>query len=40
MQEVVIICEVDEQWSFVDNRNIHRWFWYAWEPQLKKTSIS
>ncbi|WP_097356174.1 IS1 family transposase [Candidatus Enterovibrio escicola] len=28
--EVVLICKVDEQWSFTGNKHTHRWLWYAW----------
>ncbi|WP_150142846.1 IS1 family transposase [Candidatus Enterovibrio escicola] len=32
----MFICEVDEQWSFMGNKNNQRWLDYAWEPRLKK----
>ena len=31
-----MICEVDEQWSFVGNKKNQRWLWYAWEPRYKR----
>lgn len=31
-----MICEVDEQWSFVRNKKNQRWLWYAWEPRYKR----
>ena len=31
-----MICEVDEQWSFVGNKKNRRWLWYAWEPRYKR----
>ncbi|WFQ80061.1 IS1 family transposase [Xenorhabdus sp. SF857] len=31
-----IICEIDEQWSFVGNKKNQRWLWYAWEPEQKQ----
>ncbi|WP_187652362.1 IS1 family transposase [Xenorhabdus sp. TS4] len=34
--EVQLICEVDEQWSFVRSKKNQRWLWYAWEPRLKR----
>ncbi|BET97084.1 hypothetical protein TCT1_20050 [Xenorhabdus sp. TCT-1] len=34
--EVQLICEVDEQWSFVRSQKNQRWLWYAWEPRLKR----
>ncbi len=32
---IELICEVDEQWSFVGNKTNQRWLWYAWEPRYK-----
>ncbi|OKP01943.1 transposase [Xenorhabdus eapokensis] len=34
--EIQLICEVDEQWSFVSSKKNQRWLWYAWEPRLKR----
>ncbi len=34
--EIKIICEVDEQGSFVANKKNQRWLWYAWEPLFKR----
>ncbi|MDC9623944.1 IS1 family transposase [Xenorhabdus sp. XENO-7] len=34
--EIHIICEIDEQWSFVGNKKNQRWLWYAWEPNQKQ----
>ncbi len=31
-----MICEVDEQWSFVGKKKNQRWLWYAWEPRYKR----
>ncbi|MEI8671034.1 IS1 family transposase [Vibrio sp. SA48] len=33
---ITLICEVDEQWSFVGNKKNRRWLWYAWEPRYKR----
>ncbi|MGF1742784.1 IS1 family transposase [Vibrio profundum] len=33
---IELICEVDEQWSFVGNKKSQRWLWYAWEPRFKR----
>lgn len=33
---IELICEVDEQWSFVGNKKNKRWLWYAWEPRFKR----
>lgn len=34
--DIELICEVDEQWSFVGNKKNRRWLWYAWEPRDKR----
>lgn len=34
-QEVELVCEVDEQWSYVGNKQPPRWRWYAWQPHLR-----
>nr|AKQ76698.1 transposase [Candidatus Endozoicomonas cretensis] len=31
-----MICEMDEQWSFVGSKKNQRWLWYAWEPRFKR----
>ena len=36
VKEIQLICEVDEQWSFVKNKKSQRWLWYAWEPRYKR----
>ena len=33
--EVQLVCEMDEQWSYVGNKKQQRWLWYAWLPHLK-----
>ena len=33
---IEILCEMDEQWSFVGNKKQQRWLFYAWEPRFKK----
>ena len=33
---VELYCELDEQWSFVQNKKQQRWLWYAWSPQFKQ----
>lgn len=35
-RDIELICEVDEQWSYVGNKKNQRWLWYAWEPRLKR----
>ncbi|MDC9624088.1 IS1 family transposase [Xenorhabdus sp. XENO-7] len=34
--DIQLICELDEQWSFVGNKKNQRWLWYAWEPRMKR----
>ncbi|WP_086004392.1 IS1 family transposase [Photobacterium marinum] len=34
--EIELICEVDEQWSFVQNKKNQRWLWYTWVPRFKR----
>jgi insertion element IS1 protein InsB len=38
--EVQLVCEMDEQWSYVGNKKQQRWLWYAWLPQLKTVLAS
>ena len=33
--EVELVCEIDEQWSYVGHKKQQRWLWYAWQPHLK-----
>ena len=33
--EVELVCELDEQWSYVGHKQQRRWLWYAWQPHLK-----
>ena len=35
-QEIQLICEVDEQCSFVESKKNQRWLWYAWKPRFKR----
>ena len=32
---IELICERDEQWSYVGHKKQPRWLWYAWQPHLK-----
>ncbi len=34
--EIHLVCEIDEQWSFVGNKKNQRWLWYVWEPNKKR----
>ncbi len=31
-----LVCEMDEQWSYVGNKSQQRWLWYAWSPDLRR----
>lgn len=33
---MTLLCEIDEQWSYVESKKKQRWLWYAWEPQFKR----
>ncbi|SFN43198.1 insertion element IS1 protein InsB [Xenorhabdus japonica] len=34
--DIQLICEIDEQGSFVGSKKNQRWLWYAWEPRMKR----
>ena len=34
--DIKLVCEMDEQWSLVQNKQQQRWLWYAWSPQFKR----
>jgi insertion element IS1 protein InsB len=36
MTDIELVCEMDEQWSFVGNKQNQRWLWYAWLPHFKR----
>lgn len=36
MTDIELVCEIDEQWSYVQNKQQQRWLWYAWSPQFKR----
>ena len=31
-----LVCELDEQWSYVGKKSQPRWLWYAWSPHFKR----
>lgn len=33
---MTLICEVDEQWSFVGNKKNRHWLWYAFDTKRKQ----
>ena len=35
MTEIELVCEMDEQWSYVGSKGNQRWLWYAWSPHFK-----
>ena len=35
-EELVLICQMDEQWSYVANKKNQRWLFYAWKPRYQK----
>ncbi|MET4692972.1 insertion element IS1 protein InsB [Endozoicomonas sp. NE40] len=35
-EELVLICQMDEQWSYVGNKKNQRWLFYAWEPRYQR----
>ena len=36
VQDLELVCERDEQWSFVGKKSEQRWLWYAWSPHFKR----
>lgn len=36
LADVVFICELDEQWSFVGNKDHRYWLWYAFDTKRKR----
>ena len=35
MHELELVCEMDEQWSYVGKKAESRWLWSAWSPHFK-----
>ena len=35
-EELVLLCQMDEQWSYVGNKKNQRWLFYAWEPRYQR----
>ncbi|QTL39800.1 IS1 family transposase [Xenorhabdus budapestensis] len=35
-EDVTLICELDEQWSFVGNKKQRHWLWYAFDTKRKQ----
>lgn len=33
---MALICELDEQWSFVKNKRHRHWLWYAFDTKRKR----
>ena len=38
-EELVLICQMDEHWSYVANKKNQRWLFYAWEPRYQKVIV-
>jgi insertion element IS1 protein InsB len=36
IQDLELVCEMDEQWSFVGKKSEQRWLWYAWSPHFNR----
>lgn len=36
LDDVTLICELDEQWSFVGNKSKRHWLWYAFDTKRKR----
>lgn len=35
VNEIKLVCEMDEKWLFVGNKQNQRWLWYARSPHFK-----
>ena len=35
-KELILVCQMDEQWSFVGDKKNQRWLFYTWEPRYRK----
>jgi insertion element IS1 protein InsB len=35
-EDVALICEIDEQWSYVGNKKNRHWLWYAFDTKRKQ----
>lgn len=35
VDDLALICEMDEQWGFVGNKSHQHWLWYAFDTQGK-----
>lgn len=36
LDDVALICELDEQWAYVGNKNHRHWLWYAFDTKRKR----
>lgn len=36
LEDVALICELDEQWSFVSSKRHRHWLWYAFDTKRKR----
>ena len=35
LTDIGLVCEADEQWSYVGNKKQKRWLWYIWSTHAK-----
>ncbi len=33
---IKLVCGIDEQWSYIDNKSQRRWLWYTLLPHFKR----
>ena len=36
INKINVVCELDEQWSYVQNKKNQRWLWYAFDKYNKR----
>lgn len=36
LDDVALICELDEQWAYVGNKQHRHWLWYAFDTKRKR----
>ncbi|MEW9809321.1 MAG: IS1 family transposase [Candidatus Symbiodolus clandestinus] len=36
IDDLALICEMDEQWDFVGNKSRQHWLWYAFDTKRKR----
>lgn len=38
-EDVTLICEIDEQWSYVGNKKNRHWMWYVFDTQTRAFEV-